>query len=130
MQPIMSQLLLTETILLDQLARIRAAKADISGTTNAAPAKVAVKCRAQLLRDYLVNHSEGIQIQKVPEVLSALGHQSKSATPAINWLYQLPAKHAFFVISAGIVKLNRAGAADHSFDLDYAAAVTTGGKHA
>ena len=125
---IMTQLLDLETDLLAELDKVRASKAALVGSGASNSAKAVVKSRAKLLRDYLASHPEGIPVKQVPKVLSALGHISKSAIPATNWLYQQPPGRAFFVINHGIVKLNQATSVGGQ-TLAFAAAVTAGGNH-
>jgi hypothetical protein len=62
-------------------------------------------CRAELLRQYLLDHPDGVRLKDVPSVLAAMGHVSFAANPTTNWLYQLKLEKAYFAIDKGIVKL-------------------------
>lgn len=67
--------------------------------------------RADLLREYLTRHPEGVPVKGVPAVLAAMGHVSRAAHPATNWLYQLPPEKDFFLIHDGLVTLRLPNAA-------------------
>ena len=62
-------------------------------------------CRAELLRQYLLDHPDGVRLKDVPSVLAAMGHVSFAANPTTNWLYQLKLEKAYFAIDKGIVTL-------------------------
>jgi hypothetical protein len=64
------------------------------------------KCRADLLRDYLLDHPSGVRLKDVPAVLKAMGHTSFAAHQTTNWVYQLKSEKAYFVIAGGIITLH------------------------
>jgi hypothetical protein len=64
------------------------------------------KCRADLLRDYLLDHPSGVRLKDVPAILKAMGHVSFAAHATTNWVYQLKPEKAYFVIDGGIITLH------------------------
>lgn len=99
------QLKTEETELHLRLTQIRKVLAVLEGSQSE-PGPKRPQCRADLLREYLLEHPEGVRLKDVPAVLKATGHVSFAAHPTTNWVYQLKPDKAYFVIKGGIVTLD------------------------
>ena len=101
---VLRQLKTEETELQLRLTQVRKA---ISVLDNSQPESKPKppRCRAYLLRDYLLDHPGGVRLKDVPAVLEAMGHVSFAAHATTNWLYQLKPEKAHFVITSGVVTL-------------------------
>ena len=99
------QLRTEETELQLRLTHVRKA-ISVLDDSQSEPGPNRPQCRADLLRDYLLDHPSGVRLKDVPAILTAMGHVSFAAHPTTNWVYQLKPEKAYFVINSGIITLH------------------------
>jgi hypothetical protein len=101
------QLKTEETELQLRLTQVRKAIAALDGT-HSEPRQSLSKCRADLLREYLLDRPEGVRAKDVPAILKAMGHASVAAHESTNWLSpsQLPPDKRYFSRKNGIITLD------------------------
>jgi len=100
------QLKTEETELQLRLAQVQKAIAALNGT-HSEPRQSRQKCRADLLREYLLDRPQGVRAKNVPAILKAMGHASLAAHETTNWLSpsQLPRTKTYFSRKNGIITL-------------------------
>jgi hypothetical protein len=98
------QLRKEEAELLRQLMEVRRALSVVEGEAEKS-IQIRVPSRAELLKQYLSQHSEGARIKDVPALLKSLGHVSSAALQTTNWVYQ---SKDLFVVKKGVVTLQPA----------------------
>src|ERR1035437_9698221 len=100
------QLRAEEAELLARLNQVRKALS-VLGEPEAEAASKRPQCRADLLREYLLDKPAGVRVRDVPAVLKAMGHISFAAHETINWLSpsQLPPGKSYFARKKGIIIL-------------------------
>jgi hypothetical protein len=96
----------TEAELLARLSQIRKALS-VLGEPEADAALKRPQCRADLLREYLLDKPGGVRVKDVPAILRAMGHTSFAAQETLNWLSpsQLPPGKNYFIRKKGIITL-------------------------
>jgi hypothetical protein len=77
----------------------------VLGETNAVQRIQKPRFRADLLRDYLLQHPDGARVKEVPHILREMGFVSVASTDSVNWLYQLRPEKQYFQIIEGVVTL-------------------------
>jgi hypothetical protein len=103
---VLHQLRAEETDLLARLNQVRKALS-VLGETETRISPKRPQCRADLLREYLLERPEGVRAKDVPAILKAMGHSSLAAHESINWLSpsQLPPGKRYFTRRHGIITL-------------------------
>ncbi len=84
-----------------QLTEIRNAIEILEGDSQT-PARLCPASRADLLKEYLLKHPEGVPVKTLPALLRTLGHVSRAAHATTNWIYQCGEN---FTVNNGIVTL-------------------------
>lgn len=97
----LQQLYKEETDLVRQLTEIRRA-IEILEEDSQSPERLCPATRTELLKEYLLRHPEGVPVKTLPALLKTLGHVSRAANPATNWIYQTADS---FIVENGIVTL-------------------------
>ena len=95
-----------EAELLTRLSQVRKALS-VLGESEADAALQRPQCRADLLREYLLDKPAGVRVKDVPAVLKAMGHTSFAAHETSNWLSpsQFPPGKNYFMRKNGIITL-------------------------
>ena len=87
-----------------RLLQIRKALAVLDqGSSNNRSAQP--RCRAELLRDYLLAHPAGVRLKDVPVTLKDAGFVSAAGVQAPNWIYQQKPERDYFCIVDGLVTI-------------------------
>ena len=97
----MQQLHKEEADLVRQMTEIRKAIEILEGDSQT-PARLCPASRADLLKEYLLKHPEGVPVKTLPALLKTLGHVSRAAHATTNWIYQCGGT---FVVNNGTVTL-------------------------
>jgi len=103
---VIRQLRAAEAESLARLSQVRKALS-VLGEPEAEAALKRPQCRADLLREYLLDKPAGVRVKDVPAILKAMGHTSFAAQETMNWLSpsQLPPGKNYFIRKDGILTL-------------------------
>jgi hypothetical protein len=103
---VIRQLRAAEAESLARLSQVRKALS-VLGEPEAEAVLKRPQCRADLLREYLLDKPAGVRVKDVPAILTAMGHTSFAAQESMNWLSpsQLPPGKNYFIRKNGILTL-------------------------